>query len=144
MEHDLFLCKNSTTHYVLTLPRGSRSEQTWIYSIRGCFHKSFSLFLTKIKYFWITNTLTILYVNLEVYVLKRITIITKKSFFFFQNIMVMGPGTVFFLGCIGYIIYMRMNEDKNSYTAMNADGTLTRREKTSRWDWVGPFVRVKC
>ncbi|XP_052706201.1 small integral membrane protein 8-like [Crassostrea angulata] len=50
------------------------------------------------------------------------------------NIMVMGPGTVLFLGCIGYIIYMRMNEDKNSYTAMNADGTLTRREKTSRWD----------
>lgn len=60
MEHDLFLCKNSTTHYVLTLPRGSRSEQTWIYSIRRCFHKSFSLFFTKIKYFWITNTLTIL------------------------------------------------------------------------------------
>ncbi|XP_078311824.1 small integral membrane protein 8-like [Crassostrea virginica] len=50
------------------------------------------------------------------------------------NIMVMGPGTLFFLGCVGYIIYMRMNEDKNSYTAMNEDGTLTQRPRTSRWD----------
>mgnify|MGYP000555699519 CR=1 FL=1 len=48
--------------------------------------------------------------------------------------MVMGPGTLFFLGCVGYIIYMRMNEDKNSYTAMNEDGTLTQRPRTSRWD----------
>ena len=58
----------------------------------------------------------------------------KKILFFFQNIMVMGPGTLFFLGCVGYIIYMRMNEDKNSYTAMNEDGTLTQRPRTSRWD----------
>ncbi|XP_048744194.1 small integral membrane protein 8-like [Ostrea edulis] len=50
------------------------------------------------------------------------------------NLMVMGPGTMLFLGCIGYIIYMRMKEDKNSYTAMNEDGTLTKRPKTSKWD----------
>jgi hypothetical protein len=49
--------------------------------------------------------------------------------------MVMGPGTMLFLGCIGYIVYMRMKDnDKNSYTAMNEDGTLTRRPKTSKWD----------
>ncbi|XP_062605234.1 small integral membrane protein 8-like [Saccostrea cucullata] len=50
------------------------------------------------------------------------------------NVMVMGPGTLLFLGCIGYIIYMRMNEDKNTYTTMNEDGTLSKRQRTSRWD----------
>lgn len=79
MQHDLILCKNSTTHYAPTLSRGSWSEQTWIYAIWGSFHKSFSLFLTKIKYLWISSTLTILYVNLEVYVKIPIIFIHFKS-----------------------------------------------------------------
>lgn len=60
MQHDLILCKNSTTHCGPTLPRGSWSEQTWICAIWGCFHKCLSLFLTKIKYLWISSTLTTL------------------------------------------------------------------------------------
>ncbi|XP_064603441.1 small integral membrane protein 8-like [Liolophura sinensis] len=45
-------------------------------------------------------------------------------------------GAAAFSGCLGYILYMNMTDDKksNSYPAVNPDGSLTTRVRTSRWD----------
>ena len=45
-------------------------------------------------------------------------------------------GTTMFLGCVGYIIYMNVTDSKTktSYVAINPDGTLESRERTSKWN----------
>ncbi|KAK3094865.1 hypothetical protein FSP39_007263 [Pinctada imbricata] len=45
-------------------------------------------------------------------------------------------GGLMFFGCLGYIVYMNISDkDKgNTYTAINEDGSLTRRVRTSKWD----------
>lgn len=45
-------------------------------------------------------------------------------------------GTTMFFGCIAYIVYMNVYDDKKkkSYVAINPDGTLESRERTSKWD----------
>lgn len=43
-------------------------------------------------------------------------------------------GTSMFLGCIAYIVYMNATRKENAYTAINPDGTLELRERTSKWD----------
>jgi hypothetical protein len=54
----------------------------------------------------------------------------------FQNKVTMAMGTTMFFGCIAYIVYMNVtdNKKKKSYVAINPDGTLESRERTSKWD----------
>ena len=53
-----------------------------------------------------------------------------------QNKVTMTMGTTMFFGCIAYIVYMNVtdNKKKKSYVAINPDGTLESRERTSKWD----------
>ncbi|KAK6174375.1 hypothetical protein SNE40_017665 [Patella caerulea] len=52
------------------------------------------------------------------------------------NKFVMTVGLTAFLGCVGYMIYMNVTDDKksNHYNTINLDGSITARAKTSRWD----------
>ncbi|KAL3864967.1 hypothetical protein ACJMK2_006608 [Sinanodonta woodiana] len=52
------------------------------------------------------------------------------------NKHVISFGIAALVGCVAYISYMNLTADKrvNTYTAMNPDGTFTRRTRTSRWD----------
>lgn len=45
-------------------------------------------------------------------------------------------GSVMLIGCISYIVYMNVTDSnrKKSYTAINPDGTLESRVRTSKWD----------
>ncbi|XP_071090614.1 small integral membrane protein 8-like [Haliotis cracherodii] len=51
------------------------------------------------------------------------------------NKFVMFTGLATFLTCVGYMFYMKQADEKNNtYAAMNPDGTLSTRKRTSRWD----------
>ncbi|XP_052098901.1 small integral membrane protein 8-like [Mytilus californianus] len=53
-----------------------------------------------------------------------------------QNKFTMSMGTVMLIGCISYIVYMNVTDSKKkkSYVAINPDGTLESRVRTSKWD----------
>ena len=47
----------------------------------------------------------------------------------------MGIGLIAVTGCLGYLMYMRSHAEKNNlYTAMNEDGSLTYRQRKSKWE----------
>ncbi|BFZ01525.1 hypothetical protein BsWGS_04564 [Bradybaena similaris] len=51
------------------------------------------------------------------------------------NKYVMAVGVLAFTGCLSYIVYMNVTDDKrkDSYVTLDEDGGLTVRQKTSRW-----------
>jgi len=52
------------------------------------------------------------------------------------NKIVMGFGIAAFTGCISYIFFMNLTDDKkkSTYVTLDEDGGMTTRPKTSRWD----------
>lgn len=56
-------------------------------------------------------------------------------FVLLQNAFVMFTGLVALSGCLGYMVYLNWNVDKeNTYIAIAEDDSLQRRQRTSRWD----------
>lgn len=52
------------------------------------------------------------------------------------NKVVMIPGVILFMGCVGYLTYLNLTEDRErkTYMALNEQGVLVKRSRTSRWD----------
>ncbi|XP_005098483.1 small integral membrane protein 8 [Aplysia californica] len=51
------------------------------------------------------------------------------------NKVVMAFGIAAFTGCVSYIVYMNMNDDKKktTYVTLDEDGGTTTRQRSSRW-----------
>ncbi|CAI9739041.1 Hypothetical predicted protein [Octopus vulgaris] len=62
--------------------------------------------------------------------------ITNFELFVKPNKPVMFAGISMFVGCVAYIIFMNLNDDKKSrtYVSVAEDGSLIKRQRTSRWD----------
>lgn len=52
------------------------------------------------------------------------------------NKVVMIFGIAAFTGCVSYIVYMNLNDDKKkkTYVTLDEDGGMTQRPRPSRWD----------
>ncbi|ESO96870.1 hypothetical protein LOTGIDRAFT_203775 [Lottia gigantea] len=52
------------------------------------------------------------------------------------NKVTMSAGAIMFIGCIAYIAYMNITDDKqrSHYNTINLDGSVSSRPRTSKWD----------
>lgn len=68
-------------------------------------------------------------------VMRRASLVIMLVCVVLQNAFVMFTGLVALSGCLGYMVYLNWNVDKeNTYIAIAEDDSLQRRQRKSRWD----------